>query len=171
MSIVLELVRPQDAMALTALKVETFLQTFAADNDPASVQAHLDRELTTEAVERSLTEEGSTTWWLLDDGTPVGYLKVNRGASQTEPDLTDGLEVQQVYVLASHHGRGLGGRLLDHAFDVARAEGLGYVWLGVWERNHRALAVYEHLGFGPFGEHTFHFGPEEQRDVLLRRDV
>ncbi len=171
MSLELVLVDPEDAGALAALKAETFVETFAADNDPEHVQVHLDRELTAQAVRSSLERDDTTTWWLLDDGDPVGYLKVNRGGAQTEPGFDDGLEVEQVYVLASHHGRGLGGRLLEHAVQTARSEGFAYIWLGVWERNHRALAVYEHLGYVPIGDHTFLFGDEEQRDLLMRLDV
>lgn len=169
--ITFEPVRPDGAAALAKLKADTFVETFAADNDPAHVEAHLARAFTREGVERTLADERSTTWWLLDDGVPVGYLKVNRGGSQTEPDLDDGLELEQIYVSASHQGQGLGGRLLSHAIDTAASEGFSYLWLGVWERNLRAIAVYERRGFVPFGDHTFLFGDEEQRDILMRLDV
>lgn len=171
MSIELEVVRPEDAGALAKLKAETFAETFAEANDPAHVQAHLAREFTPEAVERTLEDERSTTSWLLDDGRPVGFLKVNRGDAQTEPNLADGLEVEQIYVLARHHGRGLGSRLMECAIGTARTEGIPFIWLGVWENNHKAIAVYQHVGFVPIGDHTFLFGNEEQRDVLMRCDV
>jgi ribosomal protein S18 acetylase RimI-like enzyme len=170
-SIAFELVRPDGAAALAKLKADTFVETFAADNDPAHVEAHLAREFTPARVERTLADERSTTWWLLDDGVPVGFLKVNRAGAQTEPDLDDGLEVEQIYVLASHHGQGLGSRLMEQAITTAQSEGFPSIWLGVWEKNLRAIAVYEHLGFVPFGEHRFLFGNEEQRDVLMRLRV
>jgi diamine N-acetyltransferase len=165
------MVGPEDAAALAALKAETFVETFAEDNDPVHVRAHVAREFTADAVRRSLEDDASTTWWLLDGGVPVGFLKVNRGHAQTEPGLDDGLEVEQIYVLAAHHGRGHGSRLIDHAMHTARAEGHAFIWLGVWEHNRRAIAVYEHRGFVPIGDHTFLFGDEEQRDVLMRRDL
>lgn len=170
-SLALELVPLDGAVALADLKAGTFLETFAADNDPAQVEAHLARELIPESVERTLKDERSSTWWLLDDGLPVGFLKVNRAGAQTEPDLDDGLEVEQIYVRASHHGQGLGGLLMERAISTARSEGFASIWLGVWEKNLRAIAFYEHLGFVPFGDHTFLFGNEEQRDVLMRLDV
>ncbi len=167
----LELVEPGCAAALAALKSDTFVETFGPENDADQVREHVDRHFTSDAVRRSLGEAGTTTWWLVDGGVPIGYLKVNRGDAQTEPDLADGLEVEQLYVRAEHHGRGLGGRLLEHAISTARDEGFPFVWLGVWERNQRAVAVYEHLGFTAFGDHTFLFGDEEQRDVLMRLDL
>lgn len=167
----LQVVEPEDAAELARLKAETFVETFAAQNDPANVAAHVARAFTTEAVRRTLEDRHATTWWLVDDGARVGYLKVNRGPAQTEDGFTDGLEIEQVYVQAAHHGRGHGSRLITHAIDTARAEGDGFVWLGVWERNLAAIAVYEHLGFVPIGDHTFLFGDEEQRDVLMRLDL
>ena len=171
MPIELEPVSPERADDLARLKAVTFAETFAEDNDPRHVQAHVAREFTAEAVRRTLEHERSTTWWMLDDGVPIGFLKVNRGNAQTEPDLDDGLEVEQIYVLASHHGRRLGGRLMEHAITTARREGFPFVWLGVWENNEKAIAVYEHLGFFVIGDHTFLFGDEEQRDLLMRLDL
>lgn len=171
MTIALDVVRPESAAALAELKAATFSDTFAGSNDPAHVASHLNREFTASAVAATLSDERSTTWWLLDGGAPVGYLKVNRGGSQTEPNLSEGLELEQIYVLAEYHGQGLGGRLLRHAIDTAKEERFPFVWLGVWEQNERAIAVYSHHGFVPFGDHSFLFGDEEQRDVLMRLDL
>jgi diamine N-acetyltransferase len=60
---------------------------------------------------------------------------------------------------------------MEHAIGTAQNEGLPFVWLGVWENNHRALAVYEHLGFVVIGDHTLLFRDEEQRDLLMRLDL
>ncbi len=171
MSIHLEPVGPERATDLAELKAATFVEAFAADNDPDHVQAHLAREFTTQAVRRTLEDDRCSTWWLLDEGAPVGFVKVNRGEAQTEPNLTEGLEVEQIYLRASHHGQRLGGRLMEQAIAVARQERLPFIWLGVWEHNRKALAVYEHLGFFVIGDHTFLFGDEEQRDLLMRLDL
>jgi diamine N-acetyltransferase len=167
----MEPVSPGHAAELAGLKAATFVETFAADNDPTHVDAHVARHFTAEAVRRTLEDDLCSTWWLLDENVPVGFLKVNRGDAQTEPHLREGLEVEQIYVLASHHGQRLGGRLMDHAIATARQEGFPFVWLGVWEHNRRALSVYEHLGFRVIGDHTFLFGDEEQRDLLMRLDL
>jgi ribosomal protein S18 acetylase RimI-like enzyme len=167
----LALAGPEDVPALAALKAETFVETFAATNDPEELARHLDRAFAIEKVAAELADPDSTTWWLLDRGRPIGYLKVNAGAAQSSPGLTDGLEVEQLYVRASHHGRGLGSRLLDLASATARERRLGYVWLSVWERNPSAIAIYEHRGFRPFDEHVFMLGDEAQRDLLMRLEV
>ena len=158
----------EGAAALAALKADTFSESFAAANDPAQLAAHLARAFPVGAVSAQLLDPRCDTTWVLDDGKPVGYLKVNHGTAQTVPGLSDGLEVEQRYVLA---GQGLGGQLLDLATEKARERGLTYVWLGVWEHNTDAISLYRHRGYKEFGQHVFRFGEEEQRDVLMRLDL
>jgi diamine N-acetyltransferase len=161
----------ESAPALAALKADTFSEAFAAANDPAELAAHLARAFAVDAVSAQLLDPRCDTTWVLDDGEPVGYLKVNFDTAQTVPGLSDGLEVEQVYVLASHHGQGLGGQLLDLATEKAREAGLSYLWLGVWEHNTKAISLYRHRGYEEFDQHVFLFGEEEQRDVLMRLDL
>ncbi len=161
----------ESAAALAALKADTFSETYGAANDPAELAAHLARAFAVDAVSAELLDPRCDTTWVLDEGKPVGYVKVNYGTAQTVPGFSDGLEVEQVYVLASHHGQGLGGQLLDLATEKARERGLTYLWLGVWEHNTNAISLYRHRGYEEFEQHVFMFGKEEQRDVLMRLDL
>ena len=45
------------------------------------------------------------------------------------------------------------------------------LWLGVWERNPRAIAFYTKCGFVDVGEHAFVFGTDEQTDRVMARSV
>jgi len=45
------------------------------------------------------------------------------------------------------------------------------VWLGVWERNPRAMAFYKKFGFGEVGDHVFPLGTDPQRDIIMARPV
>lgn len=160
-----------EAARLAELEATTFVETFGHLNDPDEVARHVERAFAVDELARQLRDERVELSWVLDDDLPVAFLKLNRGDAQTEPGLEDGLEVEQVYVRSTHQGLGLGRLLLEHATDRARAQGLGFVWLGVWERNTKGIAVYERLGYQVFGEHTFLFGTDPQRDVLMRLDL
>jgi ribosomal protein S18 acetylase RimI-like enzyme len=50
---------------------------------------------------------------------------------------------------------------------VARDLGGRTLWLGVWERNPRAIAFYTKCGFVDVGAHAFFFGTEEQSDRVM----
>lgn len=45
------------------------------------------------------------------------------------------------------------------------------MWLGVWERNPRAVAFDQKYGFTRVGEHTFVVGEDPQTDWLLARPL
>ena len=68
-------------------------------------------------------------------------------------------------------GRGVAHALMGAALDAARARGAKTLWLGVWERNQRAVAFYGKYGFSRVGEHTFVLGSDAQTDWLLARPL
>ena len=46
-----------------------------------------------------------------------------------------------------------------------------YVWLGVWEHNHKAIKFYQDKGFVRFGEHVFVLGEDRQTDFLMKKTL
>ena len=169
--IVLGVPTAADVSALARLKAETFVEAFSTGNDPAQLASHVARNYAEEVIAGELTDPRVATTWAVDEGVPVGYVRLNFDDAQTVDGLTDGAEIEQIYVRGSHHGRGIGGQLLRHAVDLAGARRMAFVWLGVWEHNAKAIAVYERHGFAVFGDHVFMFGDEPQRDLLMRLDL
>jgi GNAT superfamily N-acetyltransferase len=78
-------------------------------------------------------------------------------------------EIQRLYVDAKWHGKGVAHALMDSLLDAAVAGGADAVWLGVWERNPRAISFYAKRGFSVVGEHVFVVGSDSQRDLVLAR--
>jgi ribosomal protein S18 acetylase RimI-like enzyme len=54
---------------------------------------------------------------------------------------------------------------------AARARGAKTLWLGVWEKNHRARAYYRKAGFIDIGAHDFGLGHDLQTDRLMSRPL
>ena len=52
-------------------------------------------------------------------------------------------------------------------FDAARSAGDGHLWLGVWERNARAIRFYAKAGFVDVGSHDFVLGTDRQTDRVM----
>lgn len=67
--------------------------------------------------------------------------------------------------------KGVGKFLLEHAINSARQKQKKYVWLGVWEKNERALRFYEQNGFYRIGTHCFILGKDRQIDHIMRKDL
>jgi RimJ/RimL family protein N-acetyltransferase len=51
--------------------------------------------------------------------------------------------------------------------DAAHELGGRTLWLGVWERNPRAIAFYEKCGFRDVGSHDFWVGNDCQTDRIM----
>ena len=106
----------------------------------------------------------------LQDTGIVAYAQVRRNttapACVTHPEA---IELQRFYADRSVHGTGLALRLMRRALDAARELGGRYAWLGVWERNPRAIAFYRRSGFEAVGVQVYPLGSDLQRDVVMAR--
>ncbi|MCB0820060.1 MAG: GNAT family N-acetyltransferase, partial [Bacteroidetes bacterium] len=81
------------------------------------------------------------------------------------------LEIERVYVLKEFHGMHVGRKLLEKAIELANSQNSEFVWLGVWEKNHKAIRFYEKNGFKPFDKHIFRLGEDEQTDIMMKLDL
>ena len=57
--------------------------------------------------------------------------------------------------------------LMRAAREAAQELGGRHLWLGVWERNPRAIAFYSKAGFTKVGHHDFLVGGDRQTDWVL----
>ena len=171
MEIQLRSVSTNDVLALQQLARTTFAQTFTNHNQPENVEKYLDESFTIEILSEELNNENSQFFFALVNNEPVGFLKVNVGDAQTELKDGDGMELQRIYVLQAYHGKAVGQALFEKAKSLAIEGGYPYLWLGVWEENHRALKFYRRNGFVEFSKHIFKMGDEEQTDWMMKLEL
>ena len=81
------------------------------------------------------------------------------------------MEIQRFYVDHAWHGQGVARQLMAACVATARARGGATVWLGVWERNARAIRFYTKHGFTDVGTHDFLLGSDRQTDRVMSRPV
>ena len=77
------------------------------------------------------------------------------------------MEVHRFYVDRPAHGSGIARMLMSEVRRAALELGGRHVWLGVWERNARAIAFYKKTGFIDVGSHDFYVGSDRQTDRVL----
>jgi ribosomal protein S18 acetylase RimI-like enzyme len=61
--------------------------------------------------------------------------------------------------------------LMKHVEEHARHLGAGRFWLGVWEKNPRAIAFYQKIGFAQCGAQPFLMGSDLQTDWVMNRTL
>lgn len=164
---------PADAEALAALAERTFRDTFAGDNAADDMEAYVGESFSPDRVRAELAD-GANTFLLAFVGgrhSPAGYAKLRTGTA--EPCVTGPapVELQRIYVDRGAIGHGVGAALMRAGLEAAREAGHRTLWLGVWERNARAIAFYRQWAFATVGEHLFRLGSNDQRDLIMARPV
>lgn len=147
---------------------ETFFETFRDSNTRKNMEKYLDDNFNTGQLTKEISNPGSTFFLALINNIVVGYLKINTDFAQTEFNNHDELEIERIYIKKEYLGKSIGQSLLDYALNVAVQMDKKLVWLGVWEKNFRAIRFYEKNGFRAFGKHAFKVGEDLQTDILMR---
>lgn len=164
-------IEKKDLSLLREMAIQTFRETFGDFIKEADLAHFYTHDLSLETLEREWENPESAHYFVLHEGQPVGFLKVNWGAAQTEHELEDAFEIQRIYVLQTHQGYGLGKKLFEFALEKARKAGFDWAWLGVWEKNVKAQNFYFKYGFERFGEHEYVTGETVDIDWLLKKRI
>jgi len=160
-----------DLKALQSISKQTFTETFASSNSKENMEKYLDEALSLEKLTEELNNPNSLFYFIEDNNTPIGYLKLNMGASQTELNDNSALEIERIYVTQAYQGKKVGQQLYEKAIQVAKEKEVEYIWLGVWEENHKAIQFYTKNGFTSFDKHIFTLGDEEQTDIMMKLSI
>jgi GNAT superfamily N-acetyltransferase len=156
-----------DAAALAELAARTFCETFAADNNPEDLEAHLRSSYGVAQQTVELEDRDAVTLLAFKGEEPTGFAQVRR---KSAPSCVSGerpVELHRFYLARSAQGTGLAAPLLRAARAAAEELGGRQLWLGVWERNPRAIAFYLKSGFVKVGSRVFMVGSDRQTDLVL----
>jgi len=167
----LKSVNLSDVNDLQHIAKHTFTETFSAENSLDNMTKYLQDGFSIAKLTNEINSEGSQFYFALSGTEVIGYLKVNEGSSQTELQDDKALEIERIYVLGKYHGKKVGQLLYNKAIEIAITLHLDYVWLGVYEKNPRAIRFYQKNGFVEFDRHVFMFGNDKQIDIMMKKSL
>jgi len=160
-----------DAPALAELAARTFRETFAAGNRPEDLALHLRSAYAPDIQAREIVDPAMITLVADAAGPLVAFAQLRQGPPPACVTGRAPIEIQRFYLAAEWHGKGLAQTLMARALEAAEAAGAETIWLGVWERNPRAIAFYRKAGYIDVGAHTFIVGSDPQTDRILTRSL
>ena len=158
-----------DVLKLQSIGRQTFSETFADVNSEENMEKYLDESFAITKLTAELNNPSSYFYLAVLDETVVGYLKLNTSDAQTEKEDLNALEVERIYVAKEFHGKKVAQALYAQAKTIADEIKATYMWLGVWEKNFRAVNFYTKNGFVQFDTHIFRLGNEEQTDLMMKK--
>ena len=160
-----------DLEQLIELSKSTFKEAFEKDNNPLDFQNYIEKAFARKTLEREMTNKDTQFFFVYDKKNVVAYFKLNIGNAQTDVKLNESMELERIYVLPQYQGAGLGEHILSKVKKMALLQHKTMLWLGVWEKNERAIRFYQRQGFEKFATHPYFIGQDEQTDWLMRFEL
>jgi ribosomal protein S18 acetylase RimI-like enzyme len=160
-----------DSNALAQLAEATFRAAFGAMNAPADMDLHCRSNFAEPIQAAQIADPLSVTLVSEDQGELTGYAQLRWGEAPACVGAARPGEIQRIYVGGEWHGKGVAQALMRACIEELMQRGCDAVWLGVWERNPRAVAFYRKSGFIEVGDHVFRLGEDPQRDVIMAKPI
>ena len=163
--------RRHDAAHLSAVAEEAFRDTFSAVNTVEDMDLHCRSSYGGAIQAEEIANPNMVTLLCEHGGKVVGFAQLRWGKVPSCVVADAPSEIQRLYVGNDFHGKGVAHILMQACMDEMATRQSDVVWLGVWERNLRAIAFYKKIGFFEVGQHVFLLGRDAQRDIVMARPV
>lgn len=161
----------EDAKMLSELGAKTFYDTFAKDNTPENMEAYLKRSFSPEIQFHELSQPDVIFLIVEFEETPIGYAQLILNSKDDVIKGTRPLEIRRIYASQEYLGKGIGRELMQATISEARQRDCDCIWLGVWEKNQRAIEFYKKWGFREAGTHLFSVGDDPQNDFVMELEL
>lgn len=154
----------KDALNLAALSIQVWLHTYADEGIRDEISNFVFANFTETIFERRIQSTDYPILVAEENGHLVGYVMAH--LKSFWQGLSNGYEIDKLYVQEPFQGKGVGRRLL-----MAMAEEFGHpFWLSTWVHNKPAIDFYQRLGFTDAGHTDFKLADEcHQNQVFVYR--
>jgi ribosomal protein S18 acetylase RimI-like enzyme len=160
-----------DAARLSAFAYRLFDASFGPDNHPRDMAMYLPAAFSESKQTSELTDPSRRYLLGEHNGELAAYALVRHGSTDAEVDGPKPVEIERFYVDTPWHGRGAAQAMMQRVITLARELGGETLWLGVWEKNARAIRFYTRLGFGDVGSHPYLLGTDWQTDRVMSQRI
>ena len=171
MSVSIRYATIDDAMLIADISHQTFYETFASVNRKEDMEKFLNEQFTKGKLILEVGRLDNIFLLAYNAGEIAGYVKLRDTRIPGLQGNLNGMEIARIYAMASMIGKGVGSALMQASIDIAKEKAKNVIWLGVWEKNERAIEFYTRWGFQKFGETDFLLGDDIQKDWLMKKEI
>ncbi|HEY9107888.1 MAG TPA: GNAT family N-acetyltransferase [Roseateles sp.] len=162
---------PADAAALAAFAAQAFADTYRGLDDEQEIADYVAEHFRPEVLAAVIANPACTTLLARVDGQLAGYAILRDKPAPACVTTGEPLQLWRLYLGQRFIGQGLGARLMAAVQAEARRRGAGTLWLGVYDRNVRAVEFYRRFGFAQVGTDQFLFGGRLYDDPIYAAAV
>nr|WP_278773278.1 GNAT family N-acetyltransferase [Limosilactobacillus mucosae] len=98
----------KDVITLQKIATKSFTAMFGPYHEPQAVKAYTDEAYALMILRTELSNPDSRTYFLKLDGRPIGYMKLNWRAAQTDQLFDNAMQLQRIYLLPEYWDQHLG---------------------------------------------------------------
>lgn len=176
MAVSSQLANKDDAKVLAELAAATFPLAVLPGTSKKDVDDFINSVLSEESFTKYLADPQRFLVLTRIDSKPVGYTMVNMHETTDEDVLASvkyrpTCELSKTYVLPGHQGHGIARDLMGVTLSEAAVRGAKGIWLGVNQRNTKAMEFYIKSGFTSVGDKTFLIGMSLHIDDIMERKL
>ena len=161
----------EDATLLANLGARTFRDSFGHLNHPEDIERYIASNFSPSQIKMELRDPASTFIIQFEGENAIGYVKLSSQKNSTHVTGSAPIELVRIYVIKDAIGKGYGSALMRACIEEAKKTGHETIWLGVWEKNDRAIQFYQRWGFSVVGRQKFLLGNDIQNDLVMERPV
>jgi ribosomal protein S18 acetylase RimI-like enzyme len=161
----------RDAKELSQIAETVFRATFGPANTADDMRIHSERTYSEARQADEISNPNMCTLLSEEAGKLIAFAQLRWGPAPAAVSGRSPAEIYRLYVLDAWHGKGVARMLMDACLAEMQRHGSDIAWLGVWERNPRAISFYTKCGFVEVGAHDFLLGTDLQRDIVMTRSV
>lgn len=160
-----------DADLIVNMSRQTFYDTFASYNTKENMDKFMNEQFTKGTLLREVGAKNNVFLLAFDRERPVGYARIREKNNPPSLGTNNAIEIARIYAATNEIGKGIGKALMQKCIEIAKAAHREFIWLGVWEKNQRAIDFYTKWGFEKFADHEFILGDDVQNDWLMKKKL
>jgi len=158
--------KPEDAATLAAFAAQAFTDTYLGLDDPQEIADYVAEHFQPEVVAGVIADPSCTTLLAWVGEQLAGYAVLRDAPAPAFITGPQPLKLWRLYLGQGFIGQGLGARLMAEVHTQAWRRGARTLWLGVYDRNVRAVEFYKRFGFAHVGDTEFLFGGRFYTDPI-----
>lgn len=162
---------PEDAPLLASFAAQAFSDTYRGLDDEQEIADYVAEHFQPAVMSTVIQDPACTTLLAWVGEQLAGYAILRH---KPPPACVAGpapLQLWRLYLGQGFIGQGLGARLMHEVHGHARQGGARTLWLGVYDRNERAVEFYKRFGFAQVGTSEFLFGGRIYADPIYAAAV
>lgn len=160
-----------DIPELSDFASRTFYQAYGWYNTEKNMREYVEKYFSINQLKEELSDESIIYLIEENQGKIEGYLKLGRKNKPPGINHVSCSEIERIYVDEYLQRKGTGKKLLNAAIRIVSERKDEILWLGVWQKNEKAIAFYLKNGFKITGTTKFILGDDEQDDFIMMLDL